>query len=213
MKIKFIILALLAFITLTVSAQVPNLLTNGVYVYKFYGQFDTNFVPAGGNTANDVDALARDLLSVTNFAFYSGGGYALSGSKTYLADAGLIYNVSQYAGIVVGADWLRLDASGLKPQETANVVKGGLTLSFSFTNSLTRSIVWTPYGTSLVATPTKGTDNNGGIGLISAFGMGETLWSDGTWTFRLVEGFENRTGEGAFDRNYVTGNFAISYGF
>jgi hypothetical protein len=196
-----------------VSGGIPDLLTNGIYVYKFYGQFDQALIPAGGNTANDINALARDLMSVTNFVGYAGGGYALSGPKTYLADVGVVYNINNYVGLVAGYDWLRIEGKNGVNQETANVIKGGCTLSYSFPAPVFTNVMLTPYGLTLVATPTKGTDNNGGVGLITAFGMGETLWHDKSLSLKLTEGFENRTGEGAFDRNYLTLDLAIAYGF
>lgn len=196
--------------------QVPDLLTNGTYVYKLTGSnvvvySDGTQIESTGNKA--MDAI-DSILTITNFIAELGGGAALSGKATYIAEAAVMYNMTagtmMQAGPLIGFDAMKMSNSS---QASANVLKGGGSLGISFTNRWTGRIVWTPNAIVAICTPTKGTDNNGGVGLDNSVGVAATLFHNSSLSFDLWVDFLNVSGQGEYNRNYGMGGFAVKCGF
>jgi len=150
-----------------------------------------------------IDALLQNGIS--NGGVYVVAGRSLKGDNNVVG-FGYIYNMATStngasAGLVAGYD--QLSSKGVKQ---ANILKGGLNLSatihpltsLGFTNFVVQ-----PYVSVLIATPTGGTSNNGGIGQITDTGIGIPLYKFKSVTAYLTLSYENRTGEGSFNGNYA----------
>ncbi len=157
-----------------------------------------------------LDALMQN--GIQNGGVYTVAGRKLTGNVN-LVGVGYIYNMTTSsngtsAGLLAGYDQL-IDKSG----KHANIVKGGLNISatihpltgFGFPN-----VVAEPYVAVLIATPTGGTSNNGGIGQITDTGIAIPLHKFSSVTLYLIPSYENRTGEGAeFNGNYGLVGFTV----
>ena len=149
------------------------------------------------------------LTTGTNFAFVAGAGRGLVGNKTvYFGD--MFYNLNQNAALVLGGDVLH--APGIN---NANIVKGGLQLQAAFYPfpSVMPKLKVTPFAGYLVATPTGGNQNNGGIGAIAYTGVDWHYEFATSWFFHVGMVYQNRTGEGTFDGNYGCLYGAVGYHF
>lgn len=165
-------------------------------------------VNIGGGTT--LQNLWDTYMASTNMAFAAGGGRGLTASKN-LVFADYLYNFNQNAGLVIGYDYLWGNH-----QSSANVVKGGLNLQTSFAplgQLGFTNIVLNPFASYLVATPTSGTSNDGGLGGIAIIGV--------DWKYNIAKDlylhaggfFENRTGQEYWNGNYLAGHVALSFRF
>ena len=225
MKIKLaFIIGVLAFGLLTGSAQeivVTNVVTNTNVVH---------YVPADSigslNISPTLSHSLQDLLDVTagstNGAVILGGGRGLTGNKNF-AFVDYLYNMNANAGLVIGYDYLFSNDKRMW-SPSANVVKGGLNLQADIyplrrfngdTNSLFYTFKVTPFASVLILTPMNGTSSNNG-------GIGQATIAGGDWESPLLFNrihlhlggfYENRTGQGAWDGNYLALHFAASCGW
>ena len=175
----------------------------------------TNEVP---NLLGSSDGILQQVwdstAGSTNFAIVAGGGRGLTGNKN-LVFADAVYDLSQNAGLIIGYDNLFSNDKRMG-SSSASVVKGGLNLKADL-YPLKRfgfgKFKVTPFAAYLVATPTGGTSNNGGIAQIAL--VGADYETAPFWGIRAHIGgfYENRTGQGNWDGNYICGHVAISKGF
>lgn len=173
----------------------------------------------GGSPAlsHSLQELWDVTAGSTNGAFLFGGGRGLAGNKN-VAFVDYLYNLNQNAGLLFGYDYLFSNSKSL--QSSANVVKGGFNLQANIRPlqrfGLTNFII-TPFAAILIATPLNGTSNNGGIGQIALTGVDWESSSFKIFNFPIkahVGGFyENRTGQGGWNGNYLCAHFALSYGW
>ncbi|MDE2105576.1 MAG: hypothetical protein KGL39_50585 [Patescibacteria group bacterium] len=162
-----------------------------------------------GPAGLSVQGLFDTFIASTNAAFTAGGGRGLTGNKN-LFFADYLYKFNANAGLLLGYD--HLWGSG---QSQDNVVKGGLNLqatlipfkSFGLTNFVVQ-----PFAAYLVATPTGG-PNSGGIGAIAVGGVDYKYALTTAMSLDMGVLFENRTGQGYWDGNYVALEGAFRWGF
>jgi hypothetical protein len=184
MKTKlFLIAALIAAGITNITAQITN--TNP---------------PANASQGFSIDALLQN--GIANGGVYVTAGRKLTGDVSVVG-FGYLYNMTSgtngAAGLIAGYDQLIY-----KGGKSANVIKGGLNLNaivHPFTG-LGWDIALTPYVAVLIATPTGGTANNGGIGQITDTGIGIPLHTFKSLTLYLTPSYENRVGEGSCSGNY-----------
>ena len=155
------------------------------------------------------------FIASTNYAVASGYLRGMTGNKnvwfiTYL------YNLGDHAALVLGYDYVW---ANMEPKTSfANILRGGLNLHadvYPLKRWNQKSTFYvTPFAYDLLATPTSGTDNNGGLGNIAGAGVEwkAKLWKD--LDFHLGVLYENRTGQGdVVDGNYAGGFAALSWRF
>ena len=194
--------------------SIPNLLTNGQYVYKLYGS--NVMVLQNGTQPSSASQIANVLgqaLAVTNWVLEAGGGTKLSGHGTYMAEGAVIYNFNENIGVLLGyKEMWDTGQNGLKTQNQASVLKGGATLSYPIPMSFDTNIVVVPNMTVAVSTPTKGTSNLGGVGLDSGFGGSVNFQTWGRVKLHTFVEYINSAGQGTYSGNYLTGGLAVSMG-
>ena len=157
----------------------------------------------------------------TNGAVVLSAGRGMTGNKNFMS-ADYVYNLSQNAGLIIGYDYLFSNDKRMGAA-SANILKGGLNLQAviypfkrfsSDTNSFADTFHVTPFAALLIITPASGTSNNGGIGQASLIGAD---WESPLLLKKVhlhLGGFyENRTGQGLWNGNYVALHGAVSYGF
>lgn len=170
----------------------------------------------GGITDTNPPGITQqfwDKLTGTNLAGVVGAAFADGGKKVLFAD--VIYNFNENVAAIVGYDVLFKDKLNLGSDRTANVVRGGLSLKTALRplkNWGYENFVLYPYLFDLIATPTSGTDNDGGLANIAGGGV--------DWKFRIYKQLDghlggiymNRAGQGDWDGNYFGGYGGISCG-
>ena len=171
----------------------------------------TNSAPS---VQNGLQEIADAISQSTNWAVAPFYGRATTGNKS-AAGVIAVWNFNDNVGVIGGYD--RLWSSGQASQ--ANMVSGGLKLQVSihplaFTGlAALTNIVATPYVASLVATPTGGTSNNGGLAAINRAGLELEIMQWKGLELHAGIDYGNRTGAGYYNGNYVDFNVAISRGF
>jgi hypothetical protein len=157
-----------------------------------------------------VQEMANAISTTTNWTVVTGYGRGTSGNKNVVF-SDVAFNFNNNVGLVVGYD--DLFGTG-KPQ--ANVVKGGVTLSatihpFSFIGStFLTNIVGTPFVADLIASP-KNTSS--GIGNIVTTGYNFDVYAFKNFELTAGAQYENRTGQGAWDGNYILVHLGLSRRF
>jgi hypothetical protein len=168
-------------------------------------QAQTNTMPA-------IDAaklLLQDITGGTNWSVVGGGGISTDGKK-YLAYGVVAYDFNANAGVIAGEDVLF--ASG---QHQFNSLKGGITLKttiypLAFTGvSALQSIQGTPFVADLIATGAGGSS----VGNIVATGMDFNVYAFKNFELSVGAEYDNRTGQGVYSGNYISGHLAISRKF
>ena len=208
-----VIIGVLAFGLLTVRAQSSITVTNVVVqtnVVKYVdASIATNFI---GNSAEAglLQQAYDAAIGGSNGVFVLTWARKLSGNANRFS-LDYIYNFTPNAGLILGYDDIRAGS-----YSQANVLKGGLTLNadiypfkrFGATNFFVKS-----YGFALIATPTKGTSNNGGVGQL----MGAGVSYEPHFTKNIYGEFggfyENSTGEGQYNGNWVGALIGVHYIF
>jgi hypothetical protein len=201
-KIKYYIgVAALLLATVTAQAQtntVPPIETNSVpnLLGGEYGSLAQQFYDATIGTSNGVfvATAARKLV-----------GNANRFSIDY------IYSFNSVAGLILGVDDIR---SGGYSQ--ANILKGGLNLQtkiYPFKNFGATNFFVTPYAFALIATPTGGTSNNGGVGQLAGTGVSFEEKFTKNLSLELGAFYENSTGEGEYNGNWAGVLFGLHYQF
>jgi hypothetical protein len=165
-------------------------------------QAQTNSIPLPASTeySSLVQQLYDDTIGTSNGVFVVTAARKLTGNANrYSVD--YIYSFNDVAGLILGVDDIR---SGGYSQ--ANILKGGLNLQanvYPFKNFGLTNFFVTPYAFALIATPTGGTSNNGGIGQLT--GAGVSFEQKLTKNLSLEVGgfYENSTGEGSYNGNWA----------
>lgn len=146
------------------------------------------------------------LMTSTNWAVVGGGGRGLTGNKNVYF-GGLAYNFTDFVGAYVGGDYLTSPGGNV-----AEVVKGGVTLQIPIypfrligVNFATNFQV-SPFADELLATPRQG---NVPVGNIIGGGVNIKVATLGRWGFDAGVEVNNRTGQGYWNGNYLTGHAAI----
>ena len=122
-----------------------------------------------------------------------------------------IYSFNANAGLVIGIDDIR---SGGYSQ--ANILKGGLNLKtdiYPFKNFGATNFFVTPYAFVLIATPTGGTSNDGGIGQLAGTGISYEHWFTKNLSVEAGGFYENSTGEGVYNGNWCGVLAGLHYKF
>jgi hypothetical protein len=156
-----------------------------------------------------------DTIGTSNGVFVATGARKLVGNANRFS-LDYIYSLTPGAtnvgaGLVIGIDDIR---AGSLSQ--ANVLKGGVTLNanvYPFKNFGATNFFVTTYAFSLVATPTSGTSNNGGIGQLSGAGASYEQHFTKNLSLELGGFYENATGEGKYNGNYLGVLFGLHYRF
>ena len=198
-------------VTNTVSVEVPVIVTTTTNIPNLLGS-----VSISPTLSHSLQELWDVTAGSTNSAVVFGGGRGLTGNKNF-AFANYLYNLNQNAGLLLGYDYLFSNAKGMG--SSANVLKGGFNLQaslyplkrFGYTNFMV-----TPFAALVIATPVSGNQNNGGIGQIALTGIDWESPAIGfLWGTRAHLGgfYENRTGQGAWNGNYLGLHAAFSKGF
>lgn len=191
-----------AALTLTAAAQETQMKTaDGATVVT------TNTAEPPPTFSLDADKLLASLTTLSNYVVDVGYAHSVSGKANNLVFATVEYNFNNYAGALVGYDYL----SGSGKHEV-NGLRGGLTLqapttpfaSLGYTN-----LVATPFVYDEVATPQNGNT----IGNVLGGGLDFKLATVSKINLHAGIIYENRTGDGVFDGNYVGGYFAASTAF
>lgn len=169
------------------------------------GYSQTNAPSFSGGLREIADAGS----SSTNWTIVGGAGRSTTGNKN-LAFADLAYAFNDNVGAVVGYDYLWRPGA-----DQLNAVKGGLTLqatihplAFIGSTFLT-NVVGTPFVSALVATPRHGED----IGLITTAGINFDLYRFKNFSLDSGVQYENRTGQGEWNGNYIPLHLGISRKF
>ena len=162
------------------------------------------------NNINWLDVAGQDLLASTNWAVLGGYGHSVKGSAN-LVFGDIAYNFNQYAGVVVGEDYLW--TTGAREQ---NAVKGGLTLQlpmhpFEFLGSTSLTNVSAVPFIGLMVSQSKGTS---AVSEIVVSGINFNLYKiNSALTLNGGIFYESRTGDSYFSGNYWCFHLGISRGF
>lgn len=153
--------------------------------------------------------MADAVSSSTNWTVVAGAGRSTTGSKN-LAFGDVCYAFNDNVGAVIGYDYLWGHGAS-----EFNSVKGGLTLQatihpLAFIGStFATNIVGTPFVGALVATPKTG-DN---IGLITTAGINFDVFRFKNFSLDAGAQYENRTGQGGWNGNYILLHVGLSRKF
>ena len=174
----------------------------------------TNTTPINLTTNATIQGGLQELydaaLGSTNYAVAFGAGRGLTGNKN-IAFADYLYNMNANAALMIGFDYLKCNQANT-PSSTANIVKGGLQLNadiYPLKNYGFPTFKVTPFAGYCVASPTAG-QNNGGVGAIAFTGIDMHTVIGKGWDFHYGAMYENRTGQGIFDGNYILLELAFS---
>lgn len=167
-----------------------------------------------GNTNSPYSGFLQSVwdaaVTTTNAAIVAGGGHSLKGKNT-MAFGAYFYNMNNNAALMLAYDdiW-----SG--PKHQASVLRGGIRLNerlYPFQKFGITGFYTTLYAFDAVATPLNGTSNNGGLANVAGTG------ADFNWDLyqhklllHLGAFYENRSGQGWADGNYLGGYAGLSYG-
>lgn len=170
-----------------------------------------NLLPPLPSVAAGIEEIGAAVASSTNWAIVGGYGHSIGGSeKANLVFADVAYNFNDFAGLVLGYDYL-WDGQG----HELNAVKGGATLKlpmhplvFLGFDSLT-NFVMTPFASDLIATPQGGSS----VGNIITSGFDFDLFAWNKLEIHAGVQWEQRTGDGRFDGNYGLVHAGISRNF
>lgn len=166
--------------------------------------------PATFTIAGGLQELGQAIETSTNWAVFTGYGHSINGIGRNLAFLDVGYDFNDYVGAVVGYDYLWGNGG-----HELNGVKGGLTLQlpmhpFAFLGtSFLTNLVARPLVFDYVATPQGGST----VANIAGAGVDFNVYSWGNLEIHAGVDYETRTGDGAWDGNYVAGHLAISRNF
>lgn len=198
MKNKLILIALIgmaAFCAVTSPAQtnqVPNLITN-----------------ASPDIIGDIKSGLSDITSGTNWTVAVGGGLSTDG-KNGVAYGVIAYDFSENVGVIVGEDVL-FNHSG----HQWNSVKGGITLKTQIYPLKWTGVSWLeniqgrPYVADLIASGHGGSS----VGNIVSTGMDFQIYAFKNFAIGIGAEYDNRTGQGIYDGNYISGHADLSRTF
>jgi hypothetical protein len=194
MKKTILVAALLAlsFCAFAQTNQVPNLITN-----------------ASPDILADLQSGLGDLTSGTNWSAAVGGGLSTDGKNSIVYGV-ICYSFTKNVGVIAGYDYLMNKAGN-----QSSSLKGGITLStqimpLSWTGvSFLQSIKGTPFVADLVASGKGGQS----IGNIVATGIDFDLYAIKNFELSAGAEYDNRTGQGIYSGNYITGHIALSRTF
>jgi hypothetical protein len=152
--------------------------------------------------------MEQAITSGTNWSIAGGYGHSTTGNNS-LAFGDVIYDINDSLGAVVGYDALSGSGTTLY-----NSIKGGMTLKTQI-----YPLAWTgvaalakipaqPFGGDLVAT-----SKDGSVGNIVTTGINFNIYSFSRYTIGAGVQYENRTGEGVFNGNYLCFHAAFSRSF
>jgi hypothetical protein len=172
----------------------------------------TNAVPdlIGGQYGSLAQQFYDTTIGTSNGVFVATGARKLVGNANRFS-VDYIYSFNDVAGLVLGVDDIR---SGGYSQ--ANILKGGLNLQtkiYPFKNFGATNFFVTPYAFALIATPTGGTSNNGGVGQLAGTGISFEQTFTKNLSLELGGFYENSTGEGKFNGNWAGVLFGLHYKF
>ena len=156
--------------------------------------------------------LATAVSTATNWTFVAGGGRSTTGQNN-VAFADVAYNITQNVGLIIGGDFL-----WSKNASSWNTVKGGIALQatmrpFAFlggTNWLT-NIRATPFVANCIAEPFGG--GSASIGNIVTGGLQFDVATWKQFKFSFGGQYENRSGQGIWNGNYLLGQLGFSRTF
>ena len=157
---------------------------------------------------NQYTSIFQPLFDASQWTFAGGYGHSISGVGRNLAFADVAYSFNQNVAVVGGVE--DLWRAGGSSQFA--VVKGGITLKttlypFKWTGvSFLANRQANPWAGILMSTPKNG--NN--VGTITIAGMDFDLYKTGQFSFSVDGLYENRSGQGEWDGNYVGGFIAVS---
>ena len=166
----------------------------------------TNQVP---NLMGDFGNLAKDITSGTNWSIVGGYGLSTDG-KNQVAYGVVAYDFTDNVGIIAGEDVLFS-----KGGHQWNSLKGGITLKTTIQPLKFTGVSWleningTPFVADLIATGNGGSS----VGNIVATGMDFNLYAFKNFELSAGAEYNNRTGQGIYSGNYITGHLAISRKF
>jgi hypothetical protein len=151
----------------------------------------------------DLKTAAKDAIDSTNWAVYATAGHSLT-KNFWLAGVGVAYNVTPVVAPIFGVDerW-----NG--KQHVFSSVQGGLQLQLPVQPlvSLGISNFWmTPFVGDMAAS------GNGGnvVGNVVISGVDFDLYNWSVWALHLGGEYENCSGQGVYDANYLSAHFALS---
>ena len=158
-----------------------------------------------------MKVLGQAIENSTNWNALTGYGHSISGTGKNLTFVDVAYNISDNVGFVVGYDYLWANHQ----VGSFNAVKGGVNLQttihpFAFLGSTAlTNILVQPFVADLLATP----QGSGNIGNIVTTGVNWDFFSFKNFALGAGIQYENRTGQGNWDGNYILGHIAISRKF
>lgn len=151
-------------------------------------------------TSSLLQQAYDDTIGTSNGVFVATAARKLVGNANRFS-LDYIYSFNQNAALIIGYDDIR---SGGYSQ--ANILKGGLNLKaniYPFKNFGNTNFVLQPYGFALAASPTSGTSNNGGIGQLVGGGVSWEHSFTKNLSLELGGFYENSTGEGIYNGNWL----------
>lgn len=157
-----------------------------------------------------IQLISDAVTGSTNWTVLSGYGHSLT-KQNNIGFVDLAYNLNNNVGLVGGYD----DLWNSKTSQ-ANAVKGGLTLQmqihpFAFMGSTyLTNIVATPFVADLMATPNN---SSSGIGNIIDTGASFHIYQFMNFQLGAEVHYENRSGQGDWNANYLMGSLSISRRF
>ncbi len=181
------------------SGNGPTALIVGALLFGFTMPMmaQTNGVPnlLGTNDIAYVNLLQSvyDNVCTNGIVLFTAARKLEGNINRFSAD--YVYSISTYSGLVLGVDDIR---SGGKSQNS--ILRGGVT----FQTPIVPFKVWpkfvlNPFASALVATSTS----NGDVGLLAITGVDWDWVINNNWDLDAALFFENATGEGDANGNYV----------
>ena len=206
-KISIPLLLIGSLAAFTASAQVTTTTgTNGVTTTVT----NTATPPATFTIEGGLTQIYQALETSTNWAVWAGYGHSVQGVGRSVVFGDIGYNFNDYVGIVVGYDYLWGNGG-----HELNSVKGGMTLQlpmrpFAFIGStVLTNLTCTPVVFDLVATADGGND----VGNIVGGGVDFDVYAFGNLQIHAGIDYENRSGEGIWNGDYVNFHAALSRNF
>lgn len=154
-----------------------------------------------------LETLLSSATTISNWVADVGYGHSVSGVGRNLAFVTLEYDFDNYAGLMVGYDYLWGNGG-----HELNALKGGMTLKMPLTPFASlgyTNITATPFAFDLITTPSGGST----VGNVVGGGIDFKLTSIGKVNIHAGGEYESRSGEGAFDGNYIAGYIAATTSF
>lgn len=164
--------------------------------------------------SSEYSSLAQqvwdDTIGTSNGVFVVTAARKLTGNANRFS-VDYLYSFNSIAGLVIGIDDIR---SGNYSQ--ASILKGGLNLQanvYPFKNFGVTNFFLTPYAFAVVTTPMGGTSNNGGIGQLTGTGVSFEQKFSKNLSLEVGGFYENSTGEGAYNGNWIGALAGLHYKF